>query len=518
MSSHPGATGKSRKHESSTPTLRREHLRRILLGVLYLSALSMLIVWEYRERLESRLSSECDLRDQVKSSLYNHTYSKFLDWAASNAAGHVVTVAIPEDLEEVQSNLCLGRAYMADVLQSLATRNPAVVVIDKFYGESACASQPAVTKSLIDSVRALKVPVVIGESSNGIETAIQSACLVHKPKLEFDTPNVHYGLTRFNNEPERIPLRWAILPSIQEVDGHAPLAEHEVGIPANAESEFADSLALTAVKAYDPDFAAQRSIQQLIQRDDHAYANVSSVLPHTTTTALLCSSGDQGMLQRWSVNCNGKPTLPNMAGRIVVIGAESSTDEKVVVDRHIWGFQLQALYMETLLSGDYLRYLPTFASFALFALFIFLIEGGPVILVARRPRWRKLPFLRYAYRTRRYVWVLIWAGATILGSAVFCLALRYLPPLLVYGDILLITVSRLLFFVAESAEHPFLHAHTHKAHRTSVPAVSPPSVEMGTVLTASTVANHDSLNSLPDLPVPSPPDSKRPRTKRRSTE
>jgi CHASE2 domain-containing sensor protein len=466
MSSHPEKPDATSERLSYLAALRRsQRLRRILLGALYLSALSILIVWEYRERLEVNLSSECDLRDQEKPGLYSNVYSRLLNWTASDAAGHVVTMAIPEDLKEVQNNLCLGRGYMADVLQALETQNPAVVVIDKFYSEGTCASQPTTTKSLVEAVRAFKVPVVIGESSNGIEAAISSACLVRKPKLEFDAPNVRYGLTRLNGEPERIPLTWLILPSIPEVDGHAPLTEHEVGIPANATPVFADSLTLAAVKAYDPAFTAQRSIQQLVQRDDHAYANLSVTTPHTTTTALMCSTHDPGMLQRWSVKCEDKSTLPNMAGRIVVVGAETSTDEKMVVGKHIWGFQLQAAYMEALLSGDYLRYLPLAAGFLLFALFIFLIEGLPTILLARRPRWKKKAFIRHAYPARRYFWVIVCTGATILGSAVLSLTLRYLPPLLVYGDILLVAVTRLLFFIAESAEHPFLHAHEPHTHR-----------------------------------------------------
>jgi CHASE2 domain-containing sensor protein len=468
MSSHPEKADASPERLSYLAALRRnQRLRQILLGVLYLSALSVLILWEYRERLEVNLSPECDLRDQgdqEKAGLYSYAYSGLLNWTASGAAGHVVTVAIPDGLKEVQNNLCLGRGYMADVLQALAAQNPAVVVVDKFYSESTCASQPATTKSLVDAVRSLKMPVIIGESSNGIEAAISSACLVRKPKLEFDAPNVHYGLTRLNNQQERIPLTWLILPSIPEVDGHAPLTEREVGIPANAVPVFADSLTLAAVKAYDPPFASQRSIQQLIQRDDHAYANLSVTPPHTSTTALMCATNDQAMQQRWSVTCDGKPTLPNMAGRIVVVGAETSTDEKMVVGKRIWGFQLQAAYMEALLSGNYLRYLPLAAGFSLFALFIFLIEGLPTILLARRPRWKKKFFIRHAYPTRRYFWVIVCTGATILGSAVLCLALRYLPPLLVYGDILLVAVTRLLFFIAESAEHPFLHAHEPHQH------------------------------------------------------
>ena len=439
-----------RSHSSGAPD-HGGRGRRILLGLVYLTALSLLIVWEYRERLEV-LSSDCELRDQVKSSLYNRPYERFLDWASSGAVGHVVTLAIPSDLEEIQKNLCLGRDYMADVLGALAPQNPSVVVIDKFYSAGTCASAPASTEDLIRAVGALKVPVVIGESTKGLEQQVASSCLVQTSQLDFRATNVSHGLTRVNSEPERLPLRWLVLSS-------AP----EQGSPSSSpEAGFADSLSFAAVKAYDPAFTAKRKIRELVVRDDHAYANLAVEIPRITTTQLLCAVGDESIRKKWSLSCSPQPALPNLAGRVVVIGSESSADEKLVLGKRIWGFELQARYIETLLSGDYLGFLPIWWGLVVFALFVFLIEGLPTILIARRPRWKKLPLVRYAYPHRRYLWVVFWAIAIIAVSAVLALALRYLPPLLVYGDILLVAVTRLLFFLAESAEDPFLHAHSHR--------------------------------------------------------
>jgi CHASE2 domain-containing sensor protein len=463
MSSRLGPTRTSRNRRSPPGGDRPGRLRRLALGALYLSALSLLIVWEYRDRLEA-LSSECELRDQVKSSLYNRPYEKLLDWAASDVVGHVVTLAIPAELEEVQKNLCLGRDYLADVLRTLATQHPAVVVIDKFYSASTCASQPASTQSLVEAVRSLKVPVVIGESTDGLESRVASACLVRKPQMEFNASNVRHGLTRLNSELERFPLRWLVL-SAAKADGPGEPGAREAGAEDAPKVEFADSLSLAAVKAYDPAFAAQRSIRQLILHDDHAYANLAIEIPHMTTTQLLCAAGDAGTRQKWSVTCGGEGALPNMMGRVVLVGSENALDEKIVLQKHMWGFELQARYIETLLSGDYLRYLPLSLGFVIFALFIFLIEGLPTILHARRPRWKKIVLIGHAYPQRRYLWVIFWTVAVIVVSAFVSLALRYLPPLLVYGDILLVAVTRLLFFMVESAEHPFLHAHTHgKVH------------------------------------------------------
>jgi hypothetical protein len=461
LSSHPAPKGINRRAHATAASDPRGRVRRIALGLLYLAALSLLIVWEYRERLEV-LSSECELRDQVKSSLYNRPYERFLDWASSGAAGHVVALAIPLDLEEVQKNLCLGREYMADVLRALASQNPSVVVIDKFYSEGACTSTPASTEHLIQAVGALKMPVVVAESTNGLEHEVASACLVRKPQLDFHAPHVKHGLSRLNSEPERLPLRWLVLSSAPEESGHPSSSKPPEPTAEIPKAEFADSLSLASVKAYDPAFADQAKIRQLALRDDHAYANLAIEVPKLTTTQLLCATGDRSILKKWSVSCPELPALPNLAGRVVVVGAETLTDQKLVLDQRIWGFELQARYIETLLSGDYLGFLAIGWGLGVFALFIFLIEGLPTILVARRPRWRGLPLIRYAYPHRRYLWVIFWTIAVIGISAFLALALRYLPPLLVYGDILLVAVTRLLFFLAESAEDPFLHAHSHR--------------------------------------------------------
>jgi hypothetical protein len=96
-----------------------------------------------------------------------------------------------------------------------------------------------------------------------------------------------------------------------------------------------------------------------------------------------------------------------------------------------------------------------------FAAFIFIIEGVPTLLEAFRPGWKKIRFLSRAYPRRRYAWVIFWAIATVLLASLLCLALGYLPPLVVFGDIWFVAITRLLFFVAESTETPFLHHHHH---------------------------------------------------------
>ncbi|AFL86919.1 CHASE2 domain protein [Terriglobus roseus DSM 18391] len=425
----------------------------VWLAVLYLCALSLLIVWEYRERLEV-LSSECVLRDETRSSSYGRWYSKFLDWASPVTTGHVVTVAIPAELEEVQSNVCLGRAYLADVLRAVSVENPSVVVIDKFFGPNTCSRTPESTEALLRAVREVRAPVVVGESTDGLEEPVGKACLVRRPQLDFGAPNVVRGLTRLDMDAERLPLRWQVL-------AEAPEEEHGRAGHPEAEAQYADSLMLAAVKLYAPEFVERRSVQRLIAHDDHAYSSLEMPLPRVTTTELLCSAGDAAVRKRWDLECSGQPLPARLLGKVVVIGSENASDLKNVLGRHMFGFQLQAMYMESLLSGDYLRTVPIEASFALFAVFVFVMEGLPVLLVTYRPHWKNKFLLRYAYPRQRYVWVVFWAAVLIVATSVLAFALRFLPPLLIYGDILFIAITRLLHYSAESAEHPLIHAHHH---------------------------------------------------------
>jgi hypothetical protein len=421
----------------------RSPLVRTLIGLLYFAALGLLIVWEFRERIE--LASDCDLVDSApRSAFYTEPYRHFLDWASRDTPGQVVVLAIPLDLEDIQANLCRSRAYMADVLRLVATQHPSEIVIDKFYSPSSCAADPAPTRELVSVVQSLSIPIVIGESTAQAPSKIPNVCLVRKPQLDFGTPNVHHGLTRLNTETERVPLQWRVLPA------------DSAAAPARVET--ADSLAWTAVKRYDSAYAARPRIQALIDTDRHPYANLQLDLPRQTTTALFCDLGTPAMRQRWSVQCAGPPQHLNYLGKIVLIGSENASDHRVVLGTSIFGLDLQARYIDVLLSGSYLRALPMAVSFIAFAAFVFFIEGLPTLLEAYRPRWKKKRFLCHAYTRRRYAWVIFWTLIFISTASLGALALRYLPPLAVLGDITFVAITRLLFFAAESTEAPFLHA------------------------------------------------------------
>jgi len=430
-----------RPHASPSPAPPRSRTVRILIGVLYLIAICGLIVWEFRDHMDT-LSAECKTTDSdPKPPLFSVPYNWLLRWTSAESSDQVSVVAIPNDLDVVQKNICLGRSYLSDLLRSIAAQHPSEIVVDKFFGPTTCTAFPETTAELLGSVQSLNIPIVVGESTAQITEAKDDACLVRKPQLAFDTPYLHHGLTRLNFDPEKVPLHWRVLTTA-----------------GDTKAQSADSLALAAVKAYDPAYIQRPRIQRLINTAWDPYANLNFELPRQTSTQLLCDTGSPDLKKRWTLDCSGPDPHNNLAGKIVIIGSEDPFDRRPVLNKNMWGFDLQARYIQVLLSGRYLHALPFKVAFSVFALFIFVIEGVPTLLESYRPHLRKHPLFSRAFKQRRYVWVIFWMIAFILVCTVISLFFGYLPPLVVFGDILLVVFTRLLFFAAESTANPLLHS------------------------------------------------------------
>lgn len=434
----------AKSHAHTAHPLRRA----LFLGITYLLALVLLILWESRERLQLFESPCQPAVSESKSPFYSEPYRRILNWASSDTSSFVSTIAIPRSLEQIQQNICLSRAYTADILRLIAAQHPAEVVLDRFYSPNSCASDPQSTTELISVVRSLPFPVIVGESTEFAAEEHDNACLVRRSQLDFASPNVRHGLIRLNIEPERIPLLWRVLPAAN---------------PESKPSEIADSLSWAAVRAYDPDFAASNKLQALLRSDRHPYANLQARLPSQTTTQLLCSAGTPEMRARWSPDCTGLSPGPRLLGKVVLIGAESNNDRFITLGRSRWGYELQASYIEAILSSSFLRALPFWASFFLFIVYVVLIEGLPVLLKAFFPRWRRKLILRDAYGHHCVRWILECTVLFLAFTTAFSLFLRYLPPLPVLGDMLFVAVTRLLIMAAESTETPFVHHVKRKA-------------------------------------------------------
>ena len=67
-----------------------------------------------------------------KSVVHSRAYERFLDWASPESVNHVAVVAIPQDLAEIQGNVCLRAPTLLTLLRTIAPQHPAEIVIDKY--------------------------------------------------------------------------------------------------------------------------------------------------------------------------------------------------------------------------------------------------------------------------------------------------------------------------------------------------------------------------------------------------
>ena len=414
---------------------------KLLLGAVYLLPLAGLIVWEHRDHLGD-FTSSCDTPPDVShSALYNVPYAFFLSRASGDSVSSVSLVGIPGDLADIQSNVCQGRLYIADLLRSIAAQHPAEIVVDKFFGPTACRAFPQTTAELLAAMHSTSIPIVVGQFTDNATERRNGTCLVRKPMLDFASPNVQSGLTRLYSELDKIPLQWSVLNSATAPSAPDPAAN-------------ADTLAWTAVKIFAPDFAQRPRMRALVDSPTDTFANLNLELPRQTSTQVLCSAGTTEMRSRWSLDCSGPPSTAPLAGKIVLIGSEDIVDQKIVLGTKVWGYDLQGRYMQALLSGAYLRELSLGSIYVLLGCFLVLIELVPAALQAWVPGLRDHLLLRPAYRRKRYLWVIFWTFAFICLTCLICLGAGYLPPLAVFGDIVVIVIARLLYFAAGSSEAP----------------------------------------------------------------
>jgi len=414
---------------------------KLLLGTVYLLPLAGLIAWEHRDHLAD-FTSSCETPPNIShSALYSVPYAFFLSRASGDSVSSVSLVGIPGDLTDIQSNVCQGRLYLADLLRSIAAQHPAVIVVDKFFGPASCKAFPQSTAELLAAVQSTSIPIVVGQFTDAAPAERNGACLVRKPMLDFGAPNVHSGITRLYTELDKIPLQWEVL--------NSPIAPGASNAPDTVTTD--DTLSWAAVKLFAPDFAQRPRMRALVDSPTAPFANLKIELPRQSSTQVLCSIGTAEMRTRWSVDCSGPPSTLPIAGKIVLIGSEDVVDlKKDVLGSDVWGYDLQGRYMQALLSGAYLRDTPSWVVYVLFGGFLVLIEVVPLALQALLPQWRGRLLLRSAYRRKRYLWVICWTLAFLCLTSLICLGAGYLPPLAVFGDIGIIVVARLLFLAAGS--------------------------------------------------------------------
>lgn len=419
--------------ESSVPlrARRKWQRRRVKIGVacFYLFIAGMLIWYELRDQGYFHSDSECTLRSTPQGD----------DWVTENAypwilahmspggsgSGGVSVVAIESGLETFQQNVCIARGLTADLLTAIAAQKPAVIAIDKFYGQTACASSDKDTQSLYAVTSKLGVPLIVGESTHAAPEGSTEACLVLTPQLDLGSA-VKHGLTRLNLDVLKIPMSWPVFK-----DDSAK----ELAAPPDDES-FSVVTANAAAKVW----GKSAAFDGLIHSTQQPYANVRGTLQRQTATNLLCSApGGTLTAAKWGLMCPAKPQRIDLRNKVVVLGAESESDFPVVLGSGMYGFELQAHYIDALLAQGYLR--PVSLWFLLFPLTLYYCLSE--LLIPYMHIRHHLPWPLF-HIDRPLMWTVGVFAVTFVFGAFVPLAFHRFPPLPMLVGLFVILVPRLL--------------------------------------------------------------------------
>jgi CHASE2 domain-containing sensor protein len=297
-------------------------------------------------------------------------------------------------------NVCDQRGYLARLLPALAEREPAVIVIDKFFVEAGCAKEEP-TRQLKEAIGRVgaRVPVVVGLSIERRRDAHVSDP-THWPAarrpLNFPAAALlREAIVNTDEDSRRIPLGWTILRGA----GEAP--------------RWFDGLALAAAEAYDAKlWTKYPRLEHLRQTRSNPYLSMIAPQDHVYLYAgeMLCASTTaQAGFEAPCASLKRSGTDPAyLRGRIVLVGQMSNDiDRHATVIGNVQGVVLQANYLEALLDERYFSPVPAWVDYLVGFLVFIGIEAS-----LRHPSiWGSLLRL-----------VLVLAGSFLVLS----LAVRYL--------------------------------------------------------------------------------------------
>jgi len=404
----------------------RRLLARVLIGAAYLGIALLLVGWELQEQGDLYSSDRCDLRSapQVENPLMEPLYRTILSHTTSGTSDRVSVVAIDSNLQVVQQNVCLARAFTADLIRAIAAQGAGVIAIDKFYGPTACPAEDKATSEFQAAVASLKIPLVVGESTHAPTSASSGSCLVLNSQLDLGS-TIHRGLTRLNQDVLKLPLKWPIL-----------LHDSDVKPSTGPEGE---SFSLVAATQIDPTLRQNRNFNRLLDSPRQPYANVTGELESQTATNLLCSTAMPEVTARWHLDCTGHTAKINLHNKVVVVGAESESDYPSVLGEGMYGFNLQAHYIAAILSGSYLRQIsPLFLLLPLAFYYILSELLIPFMHIHHHPP-RPLFHIKHPL-----LWTIGVFAVTITIGLLLPLAFHRFPPLGILLGVCGILIPRLL--------------------------------------------------------------------------
>jgi len=298
--------------------------------------------------------------DEAHVSLPEKLYGPFMTLRFHPPTPRAVSLVTISDSVEplrIMTNACDGRKFLSDLVPQLALLRPRVIVIDKYYSEGAC-TDPDVNTAFRLALNGPSVPPVVAGQLAVIDSSA-AGCLCLKPAFQFAPPtgpdgtgppaptsNVHLGLTQLNSDIRKIPLQWWAH-DVPGNNGKAASSDRPV-----------NGLAYVAVQQSDPDVASSADLQWFTANEEHPFGSFPKSFKTSSAMNVLCQSvtGAQLVEQHQWGDCAQVPrTQLYVTGKVVVIGELVDSDLHPFGGGDIYGPQLQASYINSLLEGQYVR-------------------------------------------------------------------------------------------------------------------------------------------------------------------
>lgn len=327
-------------------------------------------------------------------------------------------------------NVCRQRLFLAELIKSLSTARPNVIVIDKYFGEGTCPGDDPGTRNFIEALQIVcrnQTPMVVGrrvDEQSRERTPVPSLYLLDAA-LSLNPPAgcVSEGIANTYPDLRRAVLWW---PNVQ------PVANSNQPPP---------SLALAAALAASPNLLAAGRLAGWTADAPPPYVSLleeSQFSPWKIAArdAVCGSPSPPG----WRACLEGEmnPRVQRLVhSRIVVIGEDMpGLDRHDTVVGNVSGYILQADYIESLLDDRLIRPVPEAVN---------LIYGLIIYAMFEYILW-----YHHHRRFRGFLWVcalLLGAALTVYLSVM--LVGYYLNPAMVSFLAVLIRLTDLILWPSD---------------------------------------------------------------------
>lgn len=255
-----------------------------------------------------------------------------------------------DDVGVSDLNVCDERLFLAQLLRRIDTANPAMIVIDKYFGGTTCSPNDARSLALLDAINAVRShrSLVVGSRVAALDHAIVGGTddrnyVVAELNFAPDNWTLSEGILNIAKDSRRLPLQWRVAPNRDAAN--------------KGNLEVRDTLALAVAKLYDPHLLQKNPrLRRILLRGRQPFIGFLTpdqfASSHYYVSELCNGAVEHGA---GTPTCHGVgPPPAALRNRIVVVGENDPTrDNFATIIGRLPGFYLQANYIEALLDDRY---------------------------------------------------------------------------------------------------------------------------------------------------------------------